>query len=96
MTKRKIPERAEDCHTIEDQLAFSQAVRAQWDALGDGWMDSPPSDIGALPLPDPKYPWSHPEWCEHFLDSQRTKERLLKRKNKKRMNRLLYSKPRTA
>ena len=79
MTKRKIPERAKDCVTIADKVAFSLMVRSKYDALNaDPW--SAPSDIDAIMdrYADPNCPWSHPEWAKSYADSEREKLKLKK------------------
>jgi hypothetical protein len=94
--KRKTPERAKDCITIADKIAFSLMVRAKWEALNDDpW--SPPSDIHAIidTYHDPDCPWSEPEWASRYVRSEEEKARALRaveREGKRKLNRKLYGK----
>jgi hypothetical protein len=60
MVKRKVPERPQDCVTLLQKIAFSNAMRKKWESVDP---DAPPSEIFNFPMPDPAYPWSHPEWA---------------------------------
>ena len=94
--KRKTPERAKDCVTLADKIAFSLMVRAKFDALRDNpW--SCPSDIHAIldAYDDPDCAWSHPEWAWYYSRAQEEKARVLRsiaRDEKRQANRRLYGK----
>jgi hypothetical protein len=94
MAKRKVPERAKDCKTLAEKIAFSQMVRSKWEALnGNPW--SCPSDIDAIvdTYDDPDCPWSHPEWASHCIRAEEEKqrsERAMERETKRETNRILY------
>jgi hypothetical protein len=95
MTKRQITRDTppESCVTIADRLAYSEMIR-DWNLqIADGWMTSAPSDSGAVPLPNPAMPWTSGDWAAFYLDSQRTKERIEKREERREKNRALYQRP---
>jgi hypothetical protein len=79
MAKRKIPERAKDCKTLADKIAFSLMVRAKWEELSENpW--SCPGDIHAIidTYDDPDCPWSHPEWAEEWARRERAKRAIMR------------------
>ena len=96
MTKRKIPERAKDCVTLADKVAFSLMVREAWEALADNpW--SVPSDLHEVidRYDDPDCPWSRPDWASYYSRAQEEKERALRtveRAERRQANRRLYGK----
>jgi hypothetical protein len=75
MAKRKIPERPQDCVTINDKVAYSNMVRELWENIP---YDAPPSGVSDLldkyPF-DPAYPWSHPEWSANYARIELKKQR---------------------
>jgi hypothetical protein len=91
--KPKIPQRPEDCKTIEQKLAYSTMLRERWESIG---YDEPPSailDFDRFPMPDPSMPWTNPEWAAHYTRAEEEKQRALKRERRRQTNRLLYSIP---
>jgi hypothetical protein len=97
MAKRKIPERAKDCVSTADKIAFSMMVRARYEALqGDPW--SGPEQLSALMdefQEDSAFPWAHPEWAASYSRAQEEKARVLRsiaRDERREANRRLYGK----
>jgi hypothetical protein len=73
--KRKVPATPQDCVTIEDKVAYSNMVRAAFEAIP---YYAPPSALDAVmdrfPFL-PECPWSHAEWSADFSRSEREKLR---------------------
>ena len=96
--KHKCPERADQCVTLADKIAFSLMVRARYEALqGDPWAG--PEQLSALMDeyhdPDGNFPWSHPEWAASYARAEEEKARVLRsigRDQKREANRKLYGK----
>jgi hypothetical protein len=65
--KVKVPERPEDCKTLLEKIAYSNAMRERWESVDP---DAPPSEIFKFPMPDPAYPWAHPEWAAHYAQAE--------------------------
>jgi hypothetical protein len=75
--KHKIPERAKDCVTLADKVAFSLMVRSKWQELSENpW--SCPSDIHEVidRYHDENCPWSHPEWAAEWARAERAKREI--------------------
>jgi hypothetical protein len=75
--KHKAPNKPEDCHTLQEKMAYSLMVGQAYEKLVNRY-DAKPSDLSdffdRFPL-DERYPWSHPEW---WMDQSRV--RIAKRK----------------
>lgn len=60
--------RLQDCVILADKVAYSQAIRAEWDKLAEG-PNAKPFAISELldkfPI-DARYPWSHGEWAADY------------------------------
>jgi hypothetical protein len=95
--KHKAPERAKDCVTIADKVAFSLMVREKFEALrGEPWAG--PAEFSALMdeyEEDNAFPWAHPEWAANYARAEEEKARILRsiaRDEKRQVNRRLYGK----
>jgi hypothetical protein len=94
--KHEAPERADQCVTLADKIAFSLAVRAKFDALRDDpW--AAPEEFSALmdQYDDPDCAWSHPEWAASYARAEEEKARVLRsiaRDERREANRRLYGK----
>jgi hypothetical protein len=96
--KRKIPERARDCVSLADKIAFSLMVREKWEALrGDPWAG--PEQFSSLmdewEADCEKYPWAHPEWGATRARAEEEKARILRsiaRDERREANRRLFGK----
>jgi hypothetical protein len=96
--KHKCPERADQCVTLADKIAFSLMVRSKIEALqGDPWAGPEQfSDLWDQYGTDyESYPWCHPEWAANYARAEEEKERVLRsvaRDEKRQANRRLYGK----
>jgi hypothetical protein len=79
------------CVTIAEKFAYSQMIREWTEEIAADW-GAPPEASGAIPMPDPRYPWTSDEWAGHHLDAERAKARILRREERRQKNRLLYAK----
>jgi hypothetical protein len=98
MTKRKIPERAADCLSLQDKIGFSLRMHDRLEALqGDPWAG--PEQFSALmdeyEFDLDKYPWAHPTWASNYARAQEEKAPVLRsiaRAERREANRKLYGK----
>jgi hypothetical protein len=94
--KPEAPERADQCVTLADKIAYSLAVRAKLEALqNDPWAS--PEDFHNLMTRDDheKHPWCLPEFAATWARAEEDKARILRsiaRDEKRQRNRQLYGK----
>lgn len=80
MAKFKVPERAEDCKTIREKVAYSMMVREQYETIVCSH-NSLPSDLGVFQdrFPyDPAMPWSSPEFASDWARAERERRAILR------------------
>jgi hypothetical protein len=81
MTKRKVevPQRARDCKTLAEKVAFSMMVGEEWQKMREN-PSFAPSDIHSVidRFDDPDCPWSRPDWAAEWARAERTKREILR------------------
>jgi hypothetical protein len=79
MTKRKIPERARDCVTLAEKVAFSMMVEQEWQKMRENPAFAP-SDIHDVidKYDDPDCPWSQPFWAADWARAERAKREIMR------------------
>lgn len=96
MTKRKVPERACDCVTLQDKISFSLMVAEKLEALNDKFWSGPTEWAEIMDrYDDPNCPWSDPAWASNYARAEEEKARVLRsiaRDEKRQANRRLYGK----